>query len=79
MLNLTLETQITTETLYGLLAQLSAQEKLALANRLRAEVSAEQFTQLTDDLTDTAEITMDEIVAEVKAVRQKRYQQGKQK
>jgi hypothetical protein len=54
--------------------QLSPQEKLKLADRLRAQASAEQWGTLSKKLPDVTEVTMDEIVNEVKAVRRLRNQ-----
>lgn len=70
-----LETDITVEQLYSLIAQLSVKEKIRLADRLRAQAAQEQWASLSENLPDIPEITMDEIVAEVKGVRKLRSQQ----
>jgi|GEM_PF-1745854 len=51
---------------------LSAEEKIQLSNRLRAEATQAQWAALSEQLPDVPEITMDEIVAEVKMVRKQR-------
>jgi hypothetical protein len=54
--------------------QLSPQEKLKLADRLRSQASVGQWRTLSKKLPDVPEVTMDEIVNEVKAVRRLRNQ-----
>ncbi len=72
MTNLSLQTQISLEQLYSLLAQLPKQEKIEISKKLRAEISLEQWLALSKQLPDVPEISMDEIVAEVKAARKSR-------
>lgn len=45
------------------------EEKLQIANRLRAEATAQQWQELSRRLPDVPTITMDEIVQAVKEVR----------
>lgn len=66
---LKLESDITLEQLYNLLSQLPAEEKIQLAEHLRAQAAQEQWEALSEELPDVSEISMDEIVAEVKEVR----------
>lgn len=67
-MGLTLE--ISSEQLLNALLQLSAEEKIRMAERLTA--AAEKWRILSQKLPDAPEITMEEIVAEVKSVRQQR-------
>lgn len=53
----------------SLLFQLPAEEKTRLSKALRASVAAEEWKNLSQNLPDVPEISMEEIVAEVKAVR----------
>ena len=68
----TLQTTIDEKQLLGLLEQLPAQEKIRIANILRAQVAKEDWQALSKQLPDVPEVTMEEIVAEVKAVRHAR-------
>ncbi len=70
MSSLTLQTTINEKQLLALLEQLSPKEKLKIANLLRAQVAKDQWRALSKELPDVPEISMEEIVAEVKAVRQ---------
>jgi hypothetical protein len=47
-------------------------EKFELSNLLRAEASLDEWRALSEGLPDVPEMTMDEIVAEIKAYRQGR-------
>ncbi len=53
---------------------LSADDKIQIAKKLRADAAAERWRKLAAELPDVPEISMDEIVAEVKAVRRERRQ-----
>lgn len=75
MTSLSLQTQISLEQLYSLLAQLPKREKIEITKKLRAEITLEQWLALSEKLPDAPEISMDEIVAEVKAVRKSRQSQ----
>lgn len=66
---LKLESDITLEQLYNLLSQLPAEEKIQLADHLRAQAAQEQWEALSEELPDVPDISMEEIVAEVKEVR----------
>lgn len=72
MQSIQFSTQITPEQLYSLILQLSASEKMALANRLRAEVSAQRLSALQTINDDN--FNLDEIVEEVKIVRRARFE-----
>ncbi|MBK8562917.1 MAG: hypothetical protein IPN76_06105 [Saprospiraceae bacterium] len=72
MTSLSLQTQISLEQLYSLLAQLPKREKIEITKKLRAEISLEQWLALSKQLPDVPEIGMDEIIGEVKAVRKSR-------
>jgi hypothetical protein len=65
--------EISPEQLLTILSQLSAEEKIRLAERLRAAAAAEKWRALSQKLPDVPEISMAEIVAEVKAVRKQRH------
>ena len=79
MANLSLQTNITTEQLFSLLMQLSAKEKLEIARVLRAQAVQERWALLSKSLPDvTPPISMEEIIAEVKAVRKERAERKKQ-
>ena len=71
-MSLSLQTQISLEQLYSLLAQLPKQEKILVSQKLRAEIALEQWLALSKKLPDVPEIGMEEIVGEVKAVRKNR-------
>jgi hypothetical protein len=68
-MNLSLQTNITLEQLYSLLYQLSPDEKIAVAKKIRADVAAERWKATFKDLQDEPEISMEEIVREIKVVR----------
>jgi hypothetical protein len=55
------------------LLQLPAEEKIRIAERLRASAAAEKWRALAPRLPNVPEISMAEIVAEVKAVRKQRH------
>jgi len=65
--------EISPDQLLTILSQLSAEEKIRLAERLRAAAAAEKWRALSKKLPDVPEISMAEIVAEVKAVRKQRH------
>jgi hypothetical protein len=68
----TLQTTIDEKQLLSLLEQLPSEEKIKIANILRAQVAKEQWRALSKQLPDVPGISMEEIVAEVKAVRRAR-------
>jgi hypothetical protein len=70
--NMGLNLEISSDQLFKLLLQLPAEEKLRIAERLRAAAAAEQWQLLSSQLPDLPEIDMSEIVAEVKKVRKSR-------
>lgn len=72
MSSLSLQTNISLEQLYSLLAQLPKQEKIRISKKLRAEIALEQWLVLSKELPDVPEISMDEIVSAVKSVRKNR-------
>jgi len=53
------------------------EEKLRMANLLRAEATQQQWAELSKRLPDVPEITTEEIVAETKAVRRQQAQTAK--
>jgi len=59
-------------------AGMSVEDKMQLGKKLRAEAAQEQWTSLSDELPDVpeSEVSMDDIVAEVKATRQLRKKQN---
>ena len=69
---LTLQTTIDEKQLLGLLEQLPAQEKMKIANLLRAQAAAAEWRELSKQLPDVPDISMEEIVEEIKAVRHAR-------
>jgi len=64
---LTLE--ISADQLLNALLQLPAEEKIHMAERLRAAAAAENWWLLSTQLPDVPEINMAEIVVDVKSVR----------
>lgn len=68
----TLQTTIDEAQLLRLLEQLPPEEKLKIANLLRAQVAKEQWRALSKQLPDVPGVSMEEIVEEVKAVRRTR-------
>ena len=68
----TLQTTIDEKQLLSLLEQLPPGEKVKIANLLRAQAAKEQWRALSRQLPDVPEITLEEIVEEVKIVRQAR-------
>ncbi len=72
MLSLSLQTEITLEQLYQLIAQLKPNDKASLAKKLRAEFALEQWLAVSKKLPDVPEVSMDEIIQTVKAVRKSR-------
>ena len=76
MTTLSLQTTISNEQLYALLSQLSVEEKYELSNLLRAEASQEEWSVLSQELPDLPEITMEDIVAEIKAYRREKKEQN---
>lgn len=79
MPNLSFQTDITLEQLYSLLKQLPAKEKLEIARVLRAEALRERWALLSETLPDVSpQISIEEIVAEVKTVRRAKSKNRKQ-
>lgn len=68
----TLQTTIDEAQLLGLLEQLPLKDKIKIANLLRAQAAKEQWRTLSKQLPNVPGISMEEIVEEVKAVRQAR-------
>lgn len=64
--------EVSFDQLFGVLLQLSSEEKIRMAERLRAAAAAEKWQALSAQLPDVPEMNMDEIVAEVKGVRKHR-------
>lgn len=75
IMGLTLE--ISADQLLTALLQLPAEEKIRMAERLRAAAAAENWRTLSKQLPDVPEISMAEIVANVKSVRKQRRQASK--
>jgi hypothetical protein len=69
-----LNIEVSFDQLLEVLLQLPPEEKLLLATRLRASAAAEEWQFLSKELPDTSQISMEEIVAEVKSVRKQRHQ-----
>jgi hypothetical protein len=69
-----LKTDLSQVQILGLLAQLTPDEKLKISKILRAQATAERWINLSESLPDLPEITMEEINAEVKAVRKLRFE-----
>lgn len=63
---------LTIDQIIAMLLQLPAEEKLKVANQLRAKAVAEQWRALSEKLPDESGMSMEEITKEVKEVRQKR-------
>jgi len=59
-----------------MLLQLPPEEKILMAERLKASAVAQQWQSLSTLLPDVPQISMDEIVADVKAVRKQRPQRA---
>ncbi len=76
-MSLSLQTNITLEQLYSLLYQLSPDEKIAVAKKLRADALIERWKAVDQDLPEELEIPMEEIVEEVKIVRKEIYENKK--
>ncbi len=64
------------EQLLRVLLQLPPEEKIRMAEQLRASAVAQQWQSLSSQLPDVPQISMEEIVAEVKAVRKQRHQRA---
>lgn len=62
------------DQLWSLLLQLPNREKVHLAARLRQEVGTDEWEKWSALLPDLPSISMDEIVGQVNAVRQLRYE-----
>jgi hypothetical protein len=69
MPSISLQTEITLDQLYQLIAQLKPKDKVSLAKKLRAEFALEQWLAISKKLPDVPEIGLDEILNEVKSVR----------
>ena len=65
--------EVSFDQLFRALLQLPAEEKIRIAERLRAAAAAERWRALAPRLPNAPEISMAEIVAEVKAVRKQRH------
>lgn len=68
-MGLSLQTNITLEQLYSLLYQLSPDEKITIAKKLRADAAVEHWKLVNQNLPDEPEISMGEILSEIKIVR----------
>lgn len=66
---------ISIEQLQRALLQLPVSEKIRIANQLRAAATAEKWRLLSEHLPNVPELTMADIVSEVKAVRRGRKEQ----
>lgn len=64
--------EVSFDQLFGVLLQLSSEEKIRMAERLRAAAVAEKWQILSVKLPDVPEMNMDDIIAEVKHVRKHR-------
>ncbi|HRD79231.1 MAG: hypothetical protein IAE84_09810 [Saprospiraceae bacterium] len=65
---------ISLEQIMDALMELPASEKLQVAEKLRAAAAGEKWRLLSPQLPDMPDISMDEIVAELKSVRKARKQ-----
>lgn len=72
-----LNIEVSFDQLLGVVLQLPAEEKLLMAARLRAAAAAEKWQLLSKELPNAAQISIEEIVAEVKSVRKQRDQAAK--
>ncbi len=70
MKQLALHTSISLEQLYSLLAQLSDEEKLTISKRLKAEVAKQKWSSLSKSVPKDSAISSEEIISEIKLVRQ---------
>lgn len=75
--NMSLTLEISPDQLLQALLQLPPEEKIRMAQRLKAAAAAEKWRVLSAQLPDVPEISMEEIVAEVKEVRKQRHQNSK--
>ena len=66
---ITLQSEISFEQLYQAIRQLSYEQRLQLADKIKREVLREQWQQLSEILPDAPQFSEDEILAEIKAVR----------
>lgn len=69
-----LNIEVSFDQLLGVLLQMPPEEKLLMAERLRASAAAEKWQSLSKKLPDAPQISMADIVAEVKSVRKQRQQ-----
>lgn len=65
---------ISLEQIMDALMELPAADKLRVAEKLRAAAAGEKWRLLSPQLPDMPDISMDEMVAEVKSVRKARKQ-----
>ncbi|MFN0214723.1 MAG: hypothetical protein ACKVT2_10745 [Saprospiraceae bacterium] len=70
-----LNLEVSFDQLLGMLLQLPPEEKILMAERLKA-AAAEKWQMLSKELPDAPQKSMEEIVAEVKAVRKERRQRA---
>ena len=70
----TINVNISTDQIWALLWQLPTAEKVKIARRIRLEVGAAEWEKWSNLLPDLPEISMEEIVAEVKEVRRLRFE-----
>ena len=68
-----LSLEVSADQLLRALLQLPTEEKIRIAERLRAAAAAERWRALAPLLPNVPQISMAEIVAEVKAVRKQRH------
>lgn len=75
--NMGITLKISTEQLLNALLQLPAEEKVRMAEWLRAAVASEKWHALSKQLLDAPGTSIAEITAEVKAVRKQRRRASK--
>jgi len=71
-----LNIEVSFEQLLQILLQLPPEEKIRMAERLKASAAAQQWQTLSYQLPDAPQISMDEMVTEVKTVRKQRHQRA---
>lgn len=62
---------------FKIIEQLDDNDKFELYNELKKSLFLKRFNRLLES-TQTDELTIDEITAEVESVRKKRYEEGRQ-
>jgi hypothetical protein len=69
----TIQTEIRLEQLYQIIRQLPLEQQFTIADQIKQQALRQQWQALSGNLPDVPEITEEEILAEVDAVRTERY------